>query len=298
MSEEGFNLARIGAGSFAEVFVWEGRNSVALKIVKDSSRCPELLREFQALESASKCMSGQGLLFSIPAVSDYYTSFGLFRRDMALQQTVEGMEDIACLYAMERVWPVPRNLILVIRERFFPPQYKEYEKGFLARIYLGKKRNGSADRPRRFFNPNNWALDTDSLEELDLPTGRISMDMGRLLARLHFVASCDARDVEFVLGGDPLDPFKKFKCYCFDFNQVRQVDQNDRKSFVATVVDSFFMNDPYYPRPSMKLWEEFKMGYLTEASSAVQENRQRTRMLAEEILEGICQRAGDKSAGF
>lgn len=57
------------------------------------------------------------------------------------------------------------------------------------------------------------------------------------------------------------------------------------------------MNDPYYPRPSMKLWEEFKVGYLTEVSSAVQENRQMTRMFAEEILEGICQRAGEQSAG-
>ncbi|EFJ33473.1 hypothetical protein SELMODRAFT_407274 [Selaginella moellendorffii] len=62
------------------------------------------------------------------------------------------------------------------------------------------------------------------------------------------------------MGGDELRTFSNPGFACFDFNQWNPHNNN-----VDALVDSFFVNDPYYPRPGMEFWDEFKDGYLLEA---------------------------------
>jgi hypothetical protein len=49
MSSEHTEIVRIGAGSFATVFVWQSHNNVVLKRVADPTRCAELRREYENL---------------------------------------------------------------------------------------------------------------------------------------------------------------------------------------------------------------------------------------------------------
>jgi hypothetical protein len=77
-----------------------------------------------------------------------------------------------------------------------------------------------------------------------------------LLSRIHYIAGQDGRDIEFVLGGDKHD---KPKYFCIDFNQMRNWGA------VQQLVSSYVSNDPYYPRPQMKCWDQFKQAYLNEA---------------------------------
>lgn len=83
----------------------------------------------------------------------------------------------------------------------------------------------------------------------------IALEMGKTLARIHFRAKRDARDVEFVIGGRDLENYCFF---CLDFNQMRPWTQ------LQELV--FFANDPYYPRPGQQYWPSFCLGYTMEAA--------------------------------
>ena len=107
-------------------------------------------------------------------------------------------------------------------------------------------------------------------------TAQIMGEMGRMLARIHHVAGFDGRDIEFVLGGAD----HKKPCYfCIDFNQMRSHGGD-----ASALVDSFFANDPYYPRPGAKHWGGFADGYMGEAMAAGCTN------LAQEFLQRVLAR--------
>ncbi|KAJ7270876.1 hypothetical protein C8J57DRAFT_1179872 [Mycena rebaudengoi] len=143
----------------------------------------------------------------------------------------------------------------------------------LCRLYFGKTFDtGQAARPR-FFNTTNFPLDEARYENLrgavaDLHTlGEVAQGMGEMLARLHFRDHVDARDIEFVLGGDG---YGDHTFYIIDFDQVRPFDP--ALGSVEPLVDAFFSNDPYYPRPrnSNPLYTEFKNAYLTACPKETQ----------------------------
>ncbi|KAI0309030.1 hypothetical protein OF83DRAFT_1180092 [Amylostereum chailletii] len=68
--------------------------------------------------------------------------------------------------------------------------------------------------------------------------------MGEMLERVHWIGGYDGRDIEFTMGGTGHD---FVRCYVFDFNQIHSFDVH-LGDFHA-LVDLFFANDPYYPRP-------------------------------------------------
>ena len=75
----------------------------------------------------------------------------------------------------------------------------------------------------RFFNTNNFPLDETRYTQLATlfkflpPAADVARAMGDMLFRLHHLTSVDARDVEFVLGGDGGAGFTFF---VIDFNQA------------------------------------------------------------------------------
>jgi hypothetical protein len=181
---------------------------------------------------------------AVPRPVDYYRSLTFLNEEKAYTLTTGG-DDSLPLFAMERIWYLPPHRAQAIHRAFFPPQFHRDDYSFLSRIYLGKRRATAADpSSKRFFTPNNFPLGIDDLRQVSIDPLPLAWSMGALLAVMHWYAHQDARDVEFVLAGDPLSDDVHLKV--LDFNQVKEVGQEG-------VVDDALLgamraNDPYYPR--------------------------------------------------
>ena len=133
---------------------------------------------------------------------------------------------------------------------------------------------------------------TNDMEYLGLDTFMYAKVMAQALAILHWEAKVDANDVEFVLGSAPklrtpasaaemksssLNDMKflgqdldfnhrSVGIWLLDFNQCREYTEDD--AGLKQLVNGFYWNDPYYPRPvnmtagDKKLWESFKQVYV------------------------------------
>lgn len=166
-----------------------------------------------------------------------------------------------------------------IRQLYYPPNLSDAPPPFLCRLYFGKQ-----VRHSKFVNPVNFPLDVARYTALCarpdiraqlLPIEEVVGGMGEMLARVHWIAGYDARDIEFVMGGTG---YGAVRYYVFDFNQVHaclfcplshlttsqmcRFDVMDDP--IAVLVDSFFVNDPYYPRPRSTdvLYVAFKAAYI------------------------------------
>ncbi|KAI3143733.1 hypothetical protein CBS147325_5650 [Penicillium roqueforti] len=178
----------------------------------------------------------------------------------------------------------------------------------LARIYLGRRR-GANDPPSRNFTLRNFNLCLDQMIELDLPIQHYARAIGQALAIMHCSENVDCYDVEFVLGSEgetytqdvsrslglsaenimemaphsDLESMRRDKLqrratcvWVLDFNlcniweERKGLERPD--DLIAHLVDAFFENDPYYPRPSedsepeMSLWITFSSSYLDVAA--------------------------------
>ncbi|KAI0351815.1 hypothetical protein OH77DRAFT_1523922 [Trametes cingulata] len=104
--------------------------------------------------------------------------------------------------------------------------------------------------------------------------------MAELLAKVHWDTGYDGRDIEFVLAGAPYAPVVRF--YLIDFNQVREFDRLGGD--VTTLVDAFFANDPYYPRPipGEPLYDIFKETYLRSCDTGYRSGADRFLRAIEE----------------
>ena len=122
-------------------------------------------------------------------------------------------------YAMDRVHALPINVRRYLAEQYSPPEMS-YGPA-LCRLYFGRDCTGAA--PSRFVNTLNFPLDETRYTQLAtqfqfLPSAvDVARAMGNILFRLHHLASVDARDVEFVLGGDGGAVFTFF---LIDFDQA------------------------------------------------------------------------------
>lgn len=123
-------------------------------------------------------------------------------------------------YAMERVLSLPPNLTRILRNAYFPQAYISPGPK-ICRLYPGKSYPST---PGRFFNSENFPLDVarythlrDS-SDVEFPElSEVAEGIGEMLGRFHFIGGYNARDVEFVLGGNV---YTGFSFYLIDFNQV------------------------------------------------------------------------------
>lgn len=281
MSHEVTDLVQIGAGTFGAVFVPQTVNeSIALKIVHHPSRAEEMRKEHEDLQLLYPIVVNDSdyFLFKVPKPMKYYPTLADLKAetmiDVINQHNLKDYPNECSLYAMEKVHPVPLALAISIRQQFFPEGLKNDTRPFICRIYLGKK----VRQQTRFFNHLNFPLDADRLAQLKLnelyrwDTNYIAYEMGRCLGTIHFKARRDARDVEFVLGGrDILRP----ALFCIDFNQMLPWKNH------SELVQSFYINDPYYPRPGSDHWEPFGLGYLHGAGKDLEEAEQVLKLIIE-----------------
>jgi hypothetical protein len=162
----------------------------------------------------------------------------------------------------------------------------------VCRLYFGKvikppQEGDGSGRPNRFFNSANFPLDVARYRKIQnvAKLGEchyhsvedITSGMGQTLGLVHWRAGFDARDVEFIMGGAS---FSGVELFMIDFNQVcfcsrlgrimvlmnfKMRPWNRTKEEIPQLVEAFFVNDPYYPRPRVAdpLYQAFKSGYMS-----------------------------------
>ena len=231
-TEEPETPVRIGAGSFAVVYVISG-GLIAFKEVSHTDNSEELRQEYYTLcnvylqcDTDSFFAIPRALGFSNPLTGDFSTTTpnptsATWPRTSRPPLVTPDMG--ACFqrptYAMDRVHALPLTVRRHLAERYFPPKVSRGPA--LCRLYFGRDYTGAA--PSRFFNTNNFPLDETrytqmaTLFEYLPPAADVARAIGDMLFRLHHLASVDARDVEFVLGGDGGAGFTFF---VIDFNQA------------------------------------------------------------------------------
>jgi len=288
--EEPETPVRIGTGSFAVVYVISG-GLIAFKEVSHTDNSEELHREYNTLcDVYLRCNTDffaipRAFAFSNPLTGDFSTTAPNPPSVTWPRRTTRPLvtPDLgACFqqptYAMDRVHALPITVRRHLAKHYFPPNVSRGPA--LCRLYLGRNYTGAA--PSRFFNTNNFPLDETRYTQLATlfeflpPAADVARAMGDMLFRLHHLASVDARDIEFVLGGDGGAGFtffiidfnqaglvvNSFCAFQFTTSQVRPWDR--RPESIDQLVSAFFANDPYYPRPraSDPLYNDFKAGYL------------------------------------
>ncbi|KAI1784401.1 hypothetical protein LXA43DRAFT_856436, partial [Ganoderma leucocontextum] len=103
---------------------------------------------------------------------------------------------------------------------------------------------------------------------------------GEMLALIHWGAGYDARDVEFVMGLVLPTPQR---CHFMSSISSRCMRASERdKGDVSGLVDAFFANNPYYPRPvpGDVLYDPFRRGYIDACPS---ETRERATLFLQAI---------------
>ncbi|THH28733.1 hypothetical protein EUX98_g5459 [Antrodiella citrinella] len=280
------SIAKIGAGSFATVYVVRGgpiayKQKIYLECQADSFfniprpfafNDPDLHPD-GFISCSPSPIPGQ----RHPTSSRPHVTPGLM------------VPFIKATYAMDRVLAFPYDASKAIVSAYFPANLQDATIS-LCRLYFGMI-YPTTSRPR-FVTASNFPLDEhrytkllESFPEFLQPVRAVAHGMGEMLAKLHYNAGVDGRDIEFVLGGSGGADFVYF---VIDFNQIRAWSKGPD---VSTLVSAFFENDPYYPRPvpNNQLYVSFKAGYLeacdpsdmTLAATFLQaiENEQATRSL-------------------
>lgn len=210
----------------------------------------------------------------------------------------------------------------------------------LARIYLGRRR-GAHDPPPRNFTLRNFNLCLDQMVELDLPNQYYARAIGQALAIMHWSANVDGYDVEFVLGSERETIYTQDICrslglsaeqvakmpphtdidsmiraksqrrttrvWVLDFNLCSMWEERKGlerpDDLIAHLVEAFFQNDPYYPRPQdhepeQALWLTFSESYRDTAVRllSVPGKDPRLALLPQRFLEACVLQQSENSA--
>jgi hypothetical protein len=201
----------------------------------------------------------------VPRCLDWYGSFAEFAAANDVQHdAAQANLGLGAVYTMERVSPVPPLLAKRIRTSCFPEAFKSDVTPFIGRIYFGQRRNA----PGHDFTPLNFPLTPACLTALGLPCERLAAGIGAALARIHFVAGFDGRDVEFVLGSASLHANMDPAFFVIDFNQMRRVPPGGGDAVVHLLAEAVWSNDPYVPRSDSPFWPAFRAAYAAEAVQA------------------------------
>ncbi|KAJ7444916.1 hypothetical protein FB451DRAFT_74248 [Mycena latifolia] len=272
---------RIGAGSFAAIYAISG-HSYVFKVVHDASQEQTLLYEFNALHTIYSQFNSTSF-FALPRPLAHHNPTNgcitMFPDSLSLGRpgrrayihatlfTSHPLTGTASAYLMDRAHPLPTHIANIIRTKFYsqPALDAHTRAPAICRLYFGK-----TVVPSRFINSANFpmdiarmnalrkALDEQGMSGVIATNEEIASGMGEMLGKIHWLGGFDARDVEFVMAGS--DSYIRF--FIIDFNQMRLF--NPDTGDISLLVDSFFVNDPYYPRPTLQdnVYLCFKTAYI------------------------------------
>ncbi|KAJ4305006.1 hypothetical protein N0V90_000535 [Kalmusia sp. IMI 367209] len=198
-------------------------------------------------------------------------------------------------YKMERIPAMLLDARQTLINNYCPEGLQDFvrtnrgDEDCLIRLYLGRRRINRQTKFQR-FSLRNYPLHVDQMEELGVDTHNIAATLADALAHCHWRAHVDANDVEFVMASESREQtdtglvnasFKAFGSeyviWLLDFDCCRHMAQNE--DGIAQAVQSFYRNDPYYPRP-------FAHGYTDEDAALWETFRTRFLNTSHEILKG------------
>ncbi|KAK4460937.1 zinc finger protein-domain-containing protein [Cladorrhinum samala] len=302
---------KIGAGACGAVFAPDGK-SVAFKLAK-SDDGSELWNDYKMHDRIIRAFDKYMYMIDDVRVPECYIFSPSTNQEFLDNCTglAEAAQDVCNLpthvLVTQRIHPLPSSTRNLLIDKYCAPRIKEEARAdaanrdCLVRVYLGSLRGRTSPM---FFSLRNFKLHLNQMLELQLDVEALANRMGTALAVMHWAASTDARDVEFVLGsssaktkttraggidlekvepltytGPPSNRFQDLFCrvielFVLDFNQVRSITLDDEG--VALAVQAWQLNDPYYPKPpgccetpmQRNIWKTFATSYL-EVSHAI-----------------------------
>jgi hypothetical protein len=241
-SDEPTAPVRIGSGSFGSIYVVRG-GPLAFKIAHFPEQHDTLKKEYEALRYLYAVCNTDSF-FRIPkplAFHDFEHKVLLANPSSTVLQLrgpriahgrpapinasfFDALGNKNPVYAMDRVFALPENIGRPICLEFMPDAITISPN--LCRLYFGKTL--SQGKESRFVNTNNFPLDAHRYEwlratlheklQMELPSAEeVALEMGEMLGKIHWRGCYDARDVEFIMGGDGSFGVS---FYVIDFNQV------------------------------------------------------------------------------
>lgn len=202
-------------------------------------------------------------------------------------------------FEVDRILPIPQSEREKIIDRYFEQDSEIQEeakndqgnKNCLIRVYLGENESDArAEEP--YDSLENFPMRLNMLEEhLVEDVSILAKEMGLALAVIHWHAQVDGQDCESVLGrslaAERLRPWslrgdrkprelgnrifnrREIDLWVLDFDKALDTELSS-KDVDTKLINAFFGNDPYYPRPDVDedLWEDFVGAYL-KASQAI-----------------------------
>ncbi|KAL6806661.1 zinc finger domain-containing protein [Trichoderma sp. SZMC 28013] len=185
----------------------------------------------------------------------------------------------------QRIAPLPERARILLIDKYCAPRIKEAalrdasNKECLVRVYLGSLEGKSE---RLFFSLRNFKLHLNQMVDLQLDIKMMAGRIGVAMALMHWAAETDARDVEFVLGSDPMRPsftMRSTELWVLDFNQVQPITMDE--AGVAKAVEAAGINDPYLPKPlgestsERQAWNTFAGNYIRAADIILEDKGQK-----------------------
>ncbi|CAG5165295.1 uncharacterized protein ALTATR162_LOCUS6775 [Alternaria atra] len=295
------NFTNIGQGQCGTVFGLKGTTMV-IKLPNPSNKEDELFVDFQMHKVVWEAFSAFASIHEdihVPRVGVWVGPKSTHFWDTKAALFPQNVRTPNYGLVSERIYPLPLPVREAIVDALCPEAIKDTKSEFLNRIenknclvrlYLGR-RNDSRKMEARNVRLRNFPLHVDEMERLGLDTSSFAMTIAKALAFLHWKAGVDGNDVEFVLGSTPQITGKPTKedlliankdtagemfstdfehrtisIWLLDFNQCKLFDHDS--AGVKKLVEGFWFNDPYYPRPNAtdkndkKLWRLFAEHYI------------------------------------
>ncbi|KAJ4324700.1 hypothetical protein N0V94_001097 [Neodidymelliopsis sp. IMI 364377] len=296
-------FASVGAGQCGTIYALKGTTAV-IKLPNSLEKSDELFNDFKCHNMVHNAFQGVSVTLrihvNVPALKLWVapSSDHFWNKNTALFHKDIHVPDYGLV--SERIYPVPYPVRCALVDAFAPKAVKERKNDFLSirknkdcliRIYLGRRNDDAPPVQAERFHLRNFPLHINEMEGLKLETSYYARLMAQALAILHWRAHLDANDVEFVFGSSPqctqlptdqdmstVDKDSAASLFVSDFQHrtisVWLLDFNMCQTFtrdnagLKKLVDAFYWNDPYYPRPSSsnskdkELWKVFATYYM------------------------------------
>ena len=299
------SFEKLGEGQTGTVFGLTG-TELALKVAK-KDRQDQLWNDHVIHRTVQDAFERAGVHLSQNIAIPRYVQFVNRQHELFWQENLPRFPTdfeipVRYAFATTRIFTLPLPIRDSIVEAFAPKEVKSNKDQFLAnpankhclvRLYLGRRQQRQLTHQ---FRLRNFDLTVGEMEWLRCDTHKYAKTMARALAILHWVAHVDANDVEFVLGSAPvmanipsieelelltkdnigsITPNLDFRhrsvgIWLLDFDQCQKFQKN--AAGMELLKQGFWMNDPYYPRPSstnqkdVALWTAFKEAYLVAST--------------------------------
>lgn len=266
-------LVSIGEGQCGIVFPL--KDNQVIKIPKSPEKCQQLCQDAivhnKVREAFRKTSSSLRQDINVPIYYEWVSPVSDSFWDNFSQHFATDTDTKVPNYGLisERILPLPLSVRAAIVDALCSKSIRKQKEAFvkrpenkdcLVRLYLGRRNDNSKTENVRL---RNFPLHVNEMEHLKLDTTMYAVTMARALAIMHWTAGIDANDVEFVLGSSPANDStaQSLSIWLLDFNQCKEFERNSQG--LKQLVDGFWWNDPYYPRPNDKtLWKTFKDAYL------------------------------------